>query len=584
MRPTPAGNASPLRKKVLGEINCGGDGGVMVSPPQLNSVPSPPSLAGRGAGPYDPKTNYTAPRPEFLRYDPECHREMLLRLARAPEVEEDDSSSATSGTAASEAAGSSISSAPGSDSEVELDYSDGAEEEEEEVVPAGKGRWARRLFLLLVAVICLCCYNYCMNPTPFPIHSEDGIAFTGPVERMHDAGVHELDSEDVVHQYDQRASPKNLMAVAMMGLADVCPSVQLGESGCSIGDENNETMDGLKENSELAEQNAAVMMDSFEDGDQNISWHATQTIDTQDGSSVLVHQEEGEDYSNQFVPQLVSMEKAIGSASNKLDYKMDSGSQGLDHDTELWQYEQTAEAAKEMSYKIKFLWSAMEHHLLGMLACLSVAGLVGTIFKYYPRSRKMAVPASQQMSSKSLKEVPVLVPHQNVQLPVSPPPLAVQLPVPKQDLSGSLEVPMQLKSGSIVSFKDPEQLAMPKTDPSVSLKAPMVDHGNHVQKIQKGNAETFKASLGNSQYHRENDVSKPPVVELLGEFTFGDSSRGKSIRNSDQHAGHVSVQESLGVVADKMPMNSSILQSPIVGRAMKEVTSACSKFIVGISF
>jgi hypothetical protein len=104
------------------------------------------------------------------------------------------------------------------------------------------------------------------------------------------------------------------------------------------------------------------------------------------------------------------------------------------------------------------------------------------------------------------------------------------------------------------------------------------------RKLKKGNAKTFKASLGSSQYHRDNGISKPPVVELLGEFTFGDSSGGKSIRNSDQHAGHVSVQKSLGVVVDKMPMNSSILQIPIVGRAMKEVTSACSKFIVGISF
>jgi hypothetical protein len=83
-------------------------------------------------------------------------------------------------------------------------------------------------------------------------------------------------------------------------------------------------MDDLKEISELAEQTAAVMMDSFEDGDRNISWQSTQTTDTEGGSSGLVHQEEGEDYSNQFVLRLVSMEKAIGSASNKLDDKMDS--------------------------------------------------------------------------------------------------------------------------------------------------------------------------------------------------------------------------------------------------------------------
>jgi hypothetical protein len=63
------------------------------------------------------------------------------------------------------------------------------------------------------------------------------------------------------------------MAIAMMGqLADVGLSVQFGESACCIGDKNNEDMNGLKENSGLAEQNAAVMMDSFEDGDQNNSW------------------------------------------------------------------------------------------------------------------------------------------------------------------------------------------------------------------------------------------------------------------------------------------------------------------------
>jgi hypothetical protein len=49
---------------------------------------------------------------------------------------------------------------------------------------------------------------------------------------------------------------------------------------------------------------------------------------------VLAHQEEGEDYSKKFVPQLVSVEKAIGSACNKLDDKMDSESQGLHQDTE----------------------------------------------------------------------------------------------------------------------------------------------------------------------------------------------------------------------------------------------------------
>jgi hypothetical protein len=383
------------------------------------------------------------------------------------------------------------------------------------------------------------------------------------------------DNEGVVHQYHQRASSRDLMAIAMMGLDDMCPSVQLGGSACTIGDENNENVDHLKLNSGLSERNAAMMMDSLENDARNILWHSigstsTHTIDVEGASSGLVHHEDGDDYSNQFVPELVSAEKEIGSASDRLDGKTGLESEGLDLDNELWQYEQTAEATKEMCYKVKFLWSAMEPRLLGILACLFVAGLVATIVKYYPRSRKIAVHTSQQMSSKSLKEVPVLVPHQNVRLPVSPSPL-VQLPAPKQDLSDSLEVPVQL--------------ALPKTNPSVSLKVPMVDHVNRVQKLQKGDAETIKASLGNSQYQRDKGISKPPVVGLLGEFTYGDSSRGKSIRNSNQHAGNVSDQESwesLGEVVDKMPKNSSILPSPSFGKARKEVYSACSNFIAGI--
>jgi hypothetical protein len=458
--------------------------------------------------------------------------------------------------------------------------------------PVGRGRWARRLFLLLVAVACSCCYIYCMNIAPFPVHSEEGLDFTEPVGGMYDAGFHELDSlrllglgpvdmmgledilgetgssivqednEGVVHQYHQRASSRALMAIAMMGLADMCQSVQLGESACMIGDENSANVDHMKENSGLSERNAAMMMDSLENDARNILWHSigstsTQTIDVEGASSGLVHQEEGEDYSNQFVPELVSVEKEIGSASDKLDGKTGLESEGLDLDTDLWQYEQTAEAAKEMCYKVKFLWSAMEPRLLGIWACLFVAGLVATIVKYYPRSRKI----------------------------VSPSPLAVQLPAPKQDLSDSLEVPVQPKSGSFVSFKDPVQLALPKTNPSVSLKVPMVDHVNGVQKLQKGDAETIKVSLGNSQYQRDNGISKPPVVGLLGEFTYGDSSRGKSIRNSNHHAGNISDQESwesLGEVVDNMPRNSSILRSPSFGKARKEVYSACSNFISGI--
>ncbi|XP_062206979.1 uncharacterized protein LOC133908822 [Phragmites australis] len=606
------GAASPQRKKVLGERNSGVDGGggmeAAASPPapQPKPAPSPPSLTGRGAGAYDPKTNYTTPRPDFLRYDPERRREILLRLARAVD-DDDDRSSATSGAAASETASSLVSSARGSDSEAELDDGD---EEEEVVVPARRGVWSRRLFLLLVAVACSLCYIYCMKPTPFPVHSEDGLDFVGPIGSMYDAGDHEVDSlrllgpiymmgpedvleettsqivhgdsEDVVHLYDQRASPRNLMAIAMMGLADICPSVPLGDLTCQIWDESIENLDDLKQDSELAEQKATVIMGFFENADRSskvgclggnisrdpIGSTSTHTTDMEEGSSGLVHQEKGEDYSNQFVPQLVSMGKAMESVSDKLDDRNGFESEELNLDIEQWQHENTAEAARAICAMVKFLWSAMEPHLLQILACLSVAGFVAAMFKYFQRSQKIAAPAPQHMPSKLLDEVPVLVPHQVAQLPVFPSPQAALLPVYSSQQSVQLRVP---KQDLFVNLKDPVQLPLPKTEPFVNLEFPVIDHTNRDQKLQQGDAENMKTSHGNSLDHI--DSSKPPVVELLGEFTFADSSRGRSIKNLNQHAGDAAVQEpskSLGKDVDKMQKNSSIVQSPSVRRASKE--------------
>uniref|UniRef100_A0A0A9D5Z3 Uncharacterized protein n=1 Tax=Arundo donax TaxID=35708 RepID=A0A0A9D5Z3_ARUDO len=320
-----------------------------------------------------------------------------------------------------------------------------------------------------------------MNPTPFPVHSEDGFDFVGPVGGMYGAGDHELDSlgllgqlymmgpedmleettseilhsdsEDVIRPYDQRSSPENLMSVAMMGLAYICPNVPLGEFACQIEDKINE-------------QKAAVLMGSFENADQsskvgclggNISCDSigstsTHTTDMEEGSSGLVHEEKGEDYPNPFVPQLVSMEKAMEPASGKLDDIKGLESEGLDLDTELWQYENTAEAAKAICSAVKFLWSAMEPHLLQILPCLSIAGFVAAMLKYFQSAREITAPTPQHMPSKSPAEVPVLVPHQDAQLPESPSPGSVLLPVyssqqpvqltvSKQDPSGRLEIP-----------------------------------------------------------------------------------------------------------------------------------------------
>ncbi|KAG2600952.1 hypothetical protein PVAP13_5KG559300 [Panicum virgatum] len=278
-------------------------------------------------------------------------------------------------------------------------------------------------------------------------------------------------------------------------------------------------------------------------------------------SSLGVHQEEGDGHSNQSVMRLVSTEKAIESSSDKLnDRSLES--EELNLDTELWQYENTAEAAKAISSTVKFLWSAKELHLLQILACLSVAGFVAAMSRYVQRSREMVVPASQHMPSTSPAEVPALpvVPPspQVVQLPVYSSEEPTQLTVPKQGLSDSLEVPMELP--------------LPKPDPFISLKVP-VDHGNFDQKLQQRDANNTKTSNGDLLNQRDVDSSKPPVVELLGEFTFANSSRGSAIKSLNQYAGDAAVQELPEKDADKMQKNSSISQTHSVERGRKEENS-----------
>ncbi|RLN23885.1 uncharacterized protein C2845_PM07G24100 [Panicum miliaceum] len=641
-RPVAAWAASPQRKRVLGERNDGGmEAAASPPPPQPKPAASPPTLTGRGAGAYDPKTNYTTPRPEFLRYDPERRREILLRVARAAEVEYDDCSSAASGSAASEDDGGSVaseaaaaaacpvSSARWSDSEAELDDSDEEEEEEVAAAPPRRGRWARRLFLLLVAVVCSFCYMSCMNPAASSVNLvEDGFDFMGPIGGTYDASDQEVDSlsllgtvymmgpedvleetenqfvhgdsEGVVHLYDQRASPKNLVAAIMMGTADVCLHAPLGELTCQIGGESSENAADSNEDSEVDEHKPEVAIESFKKNEQScevsalggnissdpIGSSSTHTADMEERSSGLDHQEEGEDHSNQSVMQLVSTEKAMESSSDKLNDRGSLESEELNLDTELWQYENTAEAAKEIWSTAKFLWSAMKPHLLQILACLPVAGFLAVMLRYFQRSRKMVVPASQHMPSKSPAEVPALVPHHTVQLPVVPPsPQAVppvyyseqatQLTVPKQGMSGSLEVPMELplpKPDPFISLKVPVQEPFPKTDPFVSIKVP-VDHGNCDQKLQQRDAYNTKASNGDLLNHRDADSSKPPVVELLGEFTFANSSRGRAIKSLNQYNGDAAIQELSEKDVDKMQMNSGISQTHSVQRGRKEESS-----------
>ncbi|KAF0910537.1 hypothetical protein E2562_002980 [Oryza meyeriana var. granulata] len=587
--------SSPERKKVLGERNSEGDGRGAATPPppqsQAKPATSPPSLSGRGEGAYDPKTNYTTPRPEFLRYNPEKRREILLRLEREAE---DESSSATSGTPAVSESVSSASSARGE--ETERDGANNVEEEEEEV-PAHRSGLARRLFLLLVAMVCTYCYIYCMNSSPFRA-SEMGLNFAGPTGSVHDvASVHQLDSlglqiahqqsEDAVQLYGPRCSPKNFMAIAAMGLADACPNVTFGEFTCQTGDIGIENAQESSEDYQLSEQAPEVIVIPSENVEQsrevasldgNVIGDSIGTTYTADmeGEPVLVHQEEQEDHLHHS-QQLASMEKVLEQENEVVDDGEGLEGDKLDRATEPWEeYADTAEAAKAVLAMVKSLWSSMKLHLMEMLPCLSVAAFVVALLKYFKRSPKGA-----SVSTRRPEQAPALAP--NPILPVFPSPQSVQQPlqliVPKVEPPVSLEVPLlspSHKPDLVASLKETEQLPRPKAEPSVNLDIPVqfslpkqIGCGNRLQKIQQDDAD-------NAVGRREIDSSRPPVVALLGEFSLVDasSSRGSSRNGSNDHAGDVPVQESSVTLRNdvvKMQKESSTIKSPSARRTKKEV-------------
>ncbi|KAL5222945.1 hypothetical protein ABZP36_027658 [Zizania latifolia] len=595
----------PQRKKVLGERNSGGDGrrGAASPPPsRVKPAMSPPSLSGCGAGTYDPKTNYTTPRPDFLRYNPEKRREILLRLET--EVE-DESSSSTSELVSS-----------GSSAQVSDTESDGVDEEEE--IPANRGEWARRLFLLLIAVACSCCYIYCMNSSPSP-SSEMGLHFVEPNGSVHNSQglrapiemmnsdlvlkestrqiVHR-DNENAVQLYGHRGSPKDFMAIAAMGLAGVCPNVPFGEFTCQIGDRSIENVQKSKEEYPLWEQAPEIIVVHFENAEQsrevasqggNVigdSIGSTRTDDMEEGKSEIAHQEEMEDLSYHS-PQLASLEKALEPENEVLDngegleiYKLDQGTEPLE-------YENTAEAAKAFGAMVKFLSSSMKLHLKEMLACLSVAGAVFALLRYFQRT-PMSVPVSQHAPPASPAQVPILAPipaaklpvyhsSQSVQLPLFRSQQPVQLTVPKEDPPVNLEVPVQLplpKQEPHVCLKVPVQLPLHKPETFVNLNNP-VQFPLPKQKIQQEDADNAKASDGYTLAHREIDSSRPPVVKLLGEFSFVDdgSSSARSRKGSNEHGGNVPVEEpsvSLKKDVTKMQKESRVIKSPSAQRTRKE--------------
>ncbi|KAI5000569.1 hypothetical protein ZWY2020_005158 [Hordeum vulgare] len=588
-RPAAAGPASPQRKKVLAERNGAGRGDAP-SPAKAALTPPPPTggaVTETETGAYDPKTNYISPRPDFLSYDPTRNRETILRLDLGREVE-GDSSSAASGTELSEVLSSGSSAARGSDSECDdADY-----EEEMDPLPAqGRGgRWARRLLLLLVSSACLFCYIHCMSSAPFPATpSEEPISSLGLNGSMCDVGVHQAvpllgpircEHEEDMSQFVERgredgipvhgpgASPSNFMAVAMMGMADACPNAPFGEFTCQIGDEGRENVDVLMEDSEIGELKSEASMRPLENPEESSSeavcpgedvigapFGSTHSDDLDEDKLESVPQEIGGVDSEHSMPQLVAMDAILESENVKV-VSDDKGleSERFDQEFGPWEYGNTAEAAKKLVDMVKIVWSAVEPHLLKMLACLSVAGFVTAMLKYSQRSRKVNVPVSRRIPP---KRVPVLAPHNSVSLPVFHSEQPVQRIVPEQKSSACLEPPVQ----SVLS----------RSDQSVCL--------NVDQKVQQEAGAVERANAdGSTMDHKDAERSKPPVVQLLGEFSFVDagSSRGRSVKDSVQHGGDVTVQGSVSSRkrAVKMQKDSDKIQSPGVQAARKKETAA----------
>ncbi|BAF06265.1 uncharacterized protein [Oryza sativa Japonica Group] len=634
--------ASLERKKVLGERNGGGDGsGEAASPPQFFSqakpATSPPSLSCRGEGPYDPKTNYTTPRPEFLRYNPEKRREILLRLEREAEDESSSATSATPTPTPSECVSSGSSVRGG---EAELDRADAKEEEieipsprgldradaeEEEIeIPSPRGGWARRLLLLLVAAACSCCYIYCMSSSPFPT-SQMGLDFAGTTGSVHDASAHQVGSLELRaptemmgshHVFEEATdqtvpngsenaaqlygpmggSRKNFMAIAAMGLADSCPNVPFGEFTCQIGDRAVEDVQNSKEDFQLSELMVATSENAEQLGEvvslnENVtadSIGSTYTADMVEGESGLVHQEEaGEDHS-QHSQQLASMEKTIEQENNEVGYDGEGlENDRLDQATELLEYENPAAAAKAIVAMVKSLWPSIKLHLMEILACFSVAAfaIAAAMLKCFQRSPKGA-----SVSTRRLEQSP-LAP--NPRLPVLPSPQSVlqpvQLTVPKVEPPVNLKIPTLSplhKPDLFASFREqvplPEPIPVSSVNLNNAVQFPLpkqIDSGNRPQKVHQDDAGSARIPDSYSVGRRDIDSSRPPVVALLGEFSLVDasSSRGSSRKGSNEHAGDVAVQEpSVTLRKDvvKMQKETTAIKSPSARKTKKEENAA----------
>ncbi|WOK91449.1 hypothetical protein Cni_G00140 [Canna indica] len=235
------------------------------------------SLCGDGVGSpaYDPMTNYTSPRPQFLRYNPNRRFEILMRIEGERSDEEDElggDSSLSSEPSAEEplVVPSKSSESPiQQHKEVEV-RNNKDDDDEEDIVFDGeerKPRWLKTAWnLCLVMVLLFANYYFSsMNSGFVPSLQEQGDLLEGFANIQGDQGI----------------LSENLMA-RFLGLSEVCSSIPRKELTCGIEDGPQEHESSL-EVMESIHAFELVAVKIGENDEENIN-EATRSIEQQECS------------------------------------------------------------------------------------------------------------------------------------------------------------------------------------------------------------------------------------------------------------------------------------------------------------
>ncbi|XP_072966285.1 uncharacterized protein [Typha angustifolia] len=350
--------------------------------------------------PYDPLTNYTSPRPEFLRYNPNRLREILQRIEKEKRCDEEGSWTGLSSPESSISSDASF-----QDKEIqesEADTSVGEDDEMEDTYSCRRVAW--NLFFLFGFLLSSFCY----------ISSMDSI----PASPARDFG------EEYRRANGAKTFPGSLMPV-LIGISGVCLNATLRESTCGIGGFNNEVVflhnplereefevkesQGVREvttgdsstvdeendgilaidNEQVEIVNTGTLTDTESVAEEKSREGRYQEIDALEESTLSVA--DPELLSESFRPAFT--EVIFSNSSLEQDCRKDAESEGLgsvDVDESL-DDQNTEEAKMSMNTLPGSIWT---RHGVHLLTCLAMVIGLTALCKYFLRSCKISVPAS----------------------------------------------------------------------------------------------------------------------------------------------------------------------------------------------